>query len=247
MHEADLRWSPHWVIEPGDGSTVVLSGGADRRVAIDGLDPADSDLVAAWQSAGWSPGVGDRAQALTDRLVELGVLVPAVPGTGVELLGDPAVTTALASLLPFAAEPPSDLAVAVSVAVRTTADWPSVPPGRPHLGLDLALHHTIVLGPLVVPGASACLQCLDERTAYRWPRPVVPPEPAALHSLAVAAALLAVQVELVATGTSPLVNATIAWDLQRGVTDRQRVYKMVGCERCDVAAPVGRVNLGWEA
>jgi bacteriocin biosynthesis cyclodehydratase domain-containing protein len=133
------------------------------------------------------------------------------------------------------------------VAVRTGAAWPDVPAGRLHLGLDLALHHTIVLGPLVVPGASACLGCLDGRMAHRWSTPVVPPEPLVQRSLAVAAALLRVQVDLVAAGTSPLVNATIAWDLERGTTERQKVYKVVGCPRCDLAPPPGRVHLGWEA
>jgi hypothetical protein len=64
--------------------------------------------------------------------------------------------------------------------------------------------------------------------------------------LAVAAALLRVHADLIARGASPLVNATIAWDLERGTTDRQSLYKQPGCARCDTDGANGRVVLPWE-
>jgi hypothetical protein len=243
-----LRWSPAWVIEPAGappaGSTeLVLSAGADRRVAIDGLDPRTRAAAQRWQAG--EPAVAhDRAQhLLRDRLVALGALTPALPSAAaVTLIGDPAVTGELAELMgPGMA--PHDL----TVAVRTGAAWPSIPDGRVHMGLDVALHHTIVLGPLVLPGASACLGCLDARLAQQWPAAPVPSRPAVQRCLAVAAALLRVQVDLVAGGASPLVNATIAWDLECGTTDRQALYKQPGCTRCDTGGASGRVALPWES
>ena len=60
---------------------------------------------------------------------------------------------------------------------------------------------------------------------------------------AVVAELLAVHVRLALAGRSPLVNATIAWDLEQGSCDRQSVFKVPGCATCDRSRATGRVTL----
>ena len=247
---AALRWSPAWTIEPSPDA-VVLSAGADRRVAIDGLGPGGRAAAQRWQAGDAVVADDDEQRRLIDRLVAVGAVTPTLaPSWTMLLMGATSVTAELAELVGAGARSgadheawPGDLVVAV----RTGTTWPVVPDGQVHLGLDVALHHTIVLGPLVVPGASACLGCLDARMAAFWPAPPVPPEPAAQRSLAVAAALLRVQANLVASGTSPLVNATVAWDLERGTTDQQALYKLAGCPQCDVGDANGRVALPWGA
>lgn len=269
-----LRWSPAWVLEPpGEpvataavdaalvDTALVFSAGADRRVAIDGVDADQRAEVERWQAAGAVPRrrVGGQAEArLIDRLVELGVAVPVVrAGPPTVLADDARVAADLSGLLTERG------AVELAVSVRTGRAWPAVPGGRLHLGVDLSLHHTIVLGPLVAPGASACLGCLDARVARRWPPPPVPPQPAVGRHLAVVASLLDIQLGLVAAGTSPLVNATIAWNVETGATDRQALYKVAGCTRCDIGQRIppdpgpgggpdlgpdlGRVALAWDA
>lgn len=277
-----LRWSPAWALEPGrpdadiasgPGTTLVLSAGADRRVAIDGVDADQRAAVERW-SAGATvtitasgatasgatardrEGVGDRDagvgeaprsrhQALArvlDRLVELGVVVPVTAhGPPTVVADDPATADAVGNLLTEGG------ATGMIVVVRTGAAWPSTPPGRLHLAVDVSLHHTVVLGPLVIPGVSACLACLDARAARRWSAPTVPAVPAVLRRLPVVAALLDVQLGLVAAGTSPLVNATVAWNLETGTTDRQSLYKLAGCAECDTGQGDGRVALPWGA
>ena len=299
-----LRWSPAWALEPagaeadlalGRDTTVVLSAGADRRVAIDGVDAAQRAAVERWSAGvavavtagahdggrdrdrghghGHSHGdsgqgdgdddwdtdcagrgrdsgdgvdqAGSRHQAvarLLDRLVELGVVVPrTAPGPPTVVADDPVTAGALGDLLTEGG------AGGMLVLVRTGARWPEVPPGRLHLGVDLSLHHTVILGPLVIPGASACLACLDARVARRWSAPIVPPEPAVRRRLPAVAALLDVQLALVAARTSPLVNATVAWNLETGTTDRQSLYKLAGCPHCDTGPGDGRVALPWRA
>jgi hypothetical protein len=244
-----LRWSPAWVVEPSP-DPLVLSAGADRRVIIDGLRATGRAAVRRWQVGTPAVATDGEQRRLIDRLVSLGILVPAsAPAWTLLLLGDAPVTRELARLLGEGAATAAERALQpfdLVVAVRTGPSWPQVPDGHPHLGLDVALHHTIVLGPLVLPGASACLGCLDARMAARWPTPPVPPQPAVQRCLTVAAALLRVQAGLVAGGTSPLVNATVAWDLERGTTDRQALYKLTGCARCDAGDATGRVALPWE-
>ena len=256
-----LRWSPAWVLEPvaptvarprhrEQATTLVLSAGADRRVAIDGLEPDQRAAVERWSAGGAiaTGGAGRDAGAqrqavarLLDRLVELGAVVPVAP---------PGPPTVLPADAPTAGELRDLLTEGTSgavLAVRTGTAWPEVPPGRLHLGVDLSLHHTVMLGPLVIPGASACLACLDARVSRRWPPSTVPAEPAVRRRLPVVAALLDVQLELIARGASPLVNATVSWNLETGTTDRQSLYKLAGCARCDTGPGDGRVALPWGA
>ena len=141
---------------------------------------------------------------------------------------------------------PSTPGAGLAVVVRAGHPWPQ-PPAGVHIGLDVSLHHTVVLGPLVVPGVTACIACAEQRAVRRWGEPAIPPTPAVTRHVAAVADLLAIQVELMVAGTSPLVNATIAWDLEHGTCDRQSVYKLVGCSTCDVAPATGRVTLPWLA
>jgi hypothetical protein len=245
-----LRWSPAWAVEPAtEPTTLVLSAGADRRVAIDGVAAADRAAVEAWQVSGVVPspiGHGDLSHAhLVDRLAEIGAAEPVVPaGSPTVVAGDPQVAAELSTLL--TAGRSRDLAVAV----RTGSAWPAVPARQLLLGVDLTLHHTVVLGPLAVPGVTACLDCLAARSARRWDVPTVPERPAVQRRLPVVAALLDVQLGLVAQGTSPLLNATMAWNLETGDTDRQALYKLAGCPTCAAAGGAsgtghGRVALPW--
>ena len=230
-------------------ATLTLSAGADKRVAVDGLSSGAIAAVRAWSGSGAVVACGDEQLQLVDRLVEVGAVQPDPPaGCDVELVGTDGL------LLERLADRLHDSGVAVvrsasaelAVVVRAGRHWPQ-PPDRMHVGLDVSLHHTVVLGPLVVPGVTACLGCAEQRAVRRWGEPAVPTTPAVTRRAAAVADLLAIQVELVAAGTSPLVNATIAWDLEHGTCERQSVYKLVGCRACDVAPSTGRVTLPWLA
>lgn len=264
---AALRWSSAWTVEPSAPATdipntVVLSGGADRRIAIDGLPARSSAAVASWSRGGPIEPVDDDERLVVDRLVELGAVVverPSPTDVTVTWTNDPdsGFVAALKDVLAPAGwrmvdadlDATTDGAATtrpLRVVVRTgSAPWPVGAPPEPHLGVDLTLHHTVLIGPYVVPGASACLDCLDLRVARRWGRPAHPATPGVTRWPAAVAALVAVQVDLIVAGTSSLVNATIAWDLERGTTDRQSLYKMIGCPTCDRATRSGRVALPW--
>lgn len=246
---ADLRWSASWCVEAVDGATCVLSAGADRRVAVDGLSSRQLSAVTSWARGAPIDRADDLAH-LIDRLAEVGAVELGPSGATVALVGDSGPAgDATADLARHLAD--HRVAVASSseradlaVLVRTGASWPMAPAGI-HLAVDLALDHTVVLGPLVVPGVSTCVRCVAGRAAHRWGGVAVPARPHMTTRPAVVAALLAVQIELAVARRSPLVNATIAWDLERGVADRQHVYKLPGCPVCDRGVGVGRVGLPW--
>lgn len=255
-------------VDPGTRSAVerwaglesaVVPVGPEQRLVVDRLVALGALVPAASEPARAGVGLVGEAEVIAElaRLLRPGPLAEtaddAVDETVGEIVGEsvggvgPSTGEDLVdAVAPGAAAEPSGDGTPI-VAVRTGTAWPSVATERLHLGLDLSLHHTIVLGPLVVPGASACLGCFDSRLARRWAPPVVPSRPTVLDALPVAAALLRVQLDLVAAGSSPLVNATVAWDLERGTTDRQMLYKFPGCSTCDPASAVGRVPLPWAA
>lgn len=245
---ARLVWSPQWCTESGSPTELVLSAGADRRAAIDGLAPAHLELVAGW-SAGWPVEVPAGVGPLIDRLVEIGALRPetaAVPAIG--LVGTDPIASELAGLVTAARLVPVTDAEVVLM-VRTGAGWPTDGPplaaDQLQLGIDLAFHHTVVIGPLVVPGASACLACLDARVDGFWDRAGVPAAPGVQRWLPAIAALVDVQLDLIGQGRSPLVNATATWDLERAAASVEHLYRMTGCPSCQPTPVPPRVSLQW--
>lgn len=234
-----MCWSPRWVVQPGRAA-VLLSAGTDRAVEIDGLRDDTVAAVAEWAIGTIRPISGEQLVVL-DRLVELGVVVPTIDtGARTEVIGDE-VAAQLGRLVDDVRTARRTSATCALV-VRTGATWPTGPNGL-HLGIDLSTDHTVAIGPLVVPGASTCLDCLDGRMRGRWGDPIVPARPGIVEHLPVVAHIVAIQLDLVARGTSPLVNATMAWDLEHGETSRQSVYKMPGCTVCARAVP-GPVMVG---
>lgn len=239
MWSAPLRWSPRWRATRR-GHDLELSAGADETFDVDGLTPTTVTAVLSWRSGRPEPA-DDEQRRLLDRLVELGALVPEAP-----VRHGPVITTGGAAADRLAAElegtPPPTSAVDCVLVVRTAEEWPDAPADRLHLGVDLSLHHHVVLGPLVIPGVSTCLRCLATRQRIRWGRSPVSAEPAITAHLPVVAHLVGIQLDLLAAGRSSLVNATIAWDLEQGTCDRQSVYKVPECAWCDHTQP-GTVTL----
>lgn len=234
-----LHWSPHWRIElTGDGD-LILTAGADRRFALRGIGEDLGTRALSWAAGTLPERLTPDEHRLIDRLVDAGAVRATGSSGRLRLAGDERV---LDELLVSPALRDIDLAGHgdLVLMVRTNDTWPA-PPAIPHLGVDCSLHHTVVIGPYVIPGRSACTSCLDTRMARRWAPTPAAPMPAVQGHLCVVAHLVAIQVELIARGTSPLVNATIAWDLERGSVSAETLLKMPGCALCDTVNPTGKL------
>lgn len=233
-----LDWSPSWRLERTEHHELELSAGADRRLLLRGIDDTLATAALGWACG--SPVTVTAAEArLADQLVAVGALVVRRSTASVELIGDEVLATKLAGAMELESDPSG-----TAVLLRTCDGWPA-PPARPHLAVDVSMHHTIVLGPYVVPGLTACTSCLDTRVQRRWAPAPAPAQPAVQRHVHVIAELVRLQLELIQRGSSPLVNATIAWDLETGTTDRQTLLKSPGCATCDVATATGRLTLPW--
>lgn len=248
-----LTWNPAWVAQPLGPTSVGLSAGADRQVVLDGLGCSDVDGVLEASDGDESRTL---SASLTARLVDLGVLGLDVSTAG-DLVG---VTVEFISKHPSAdalvdalAQRRSTVAVGRSGLLVTVRCGPESAPcsstdqqaSRPRLVVDVGAEHTVVFGPLVVPGASACEECLDRRIARRWPTPPQPDRPGVAQHVDLIAALLDRHIELAMRASSPLVNHTIAADLDTMTARRDSLLMSPGCSTCSIASPDPRPRLAW--
>ncbi len=236
---APVQWSTSWRLDL-DEQDVVVAAGVDRRVRIHGLGQADIAELQRWASSSGPVRIGDDQQAIAERLVALGTLVPAwrTPDA-LHVIGGGSFAAKLLGALEREVREDG-----FPVVLRTGDEWPATP-DRPHLAVDCSMHHTLVLGPYVVPGLSACTGCLTTRVARRWPHGGAAPEPGIQRRPQLIAELLAVHLDLIERGSSPLVNATMSWDVEQGRCDRQVLLKSPGCGLCDRARRRGRLHLPW--
>jgi bacteriocin biosynthesis cyclodehydratase domain-containing protein len=246
-----LRWSPTWTVRAIDASQLEISAGADESYVVDGLDRATMAAVEGWQEGAPVCPSGPSEAAVADHLTLLGALIADLaPTAAVAVAGSGPVAAAVVSAIELGVDPglPGGFGVCLgqrrppvegapptgadlTVVVAESATRPAAP-ATTHLWVDATGHHTVVLGPLVVPGYTACRRCLDTRLARRWRPPAVPPQPKITGATAVVGQLVAIQVELALRGASPLANATIAWDLAAGTCTRDDLLKVPGCDQC---------------
>ncbi len=239
-----LQWSDEWVIH-SDDTGLQLIAGADRQIAIGGVSPQSVASITGW-SQGAVHASTDEEAMLIDQLLAMGVLLPEV-GTPIAVVGSGPLADELNERLQAtgrsSSEGQSDNTTDFEILIRSVEGWPKFSPNTSHLAVNNRLHHTVVLGPLVIPGVSACTACLDSRGNYRWPAKSEPVVPAATRFPAVAAELILIQVGLALEGRSPLVNATIAWDLETGTSKQETLLKLPGCPTCDSVRSSGKIRL----
>lgn len=245
---ADAPWclSPAWRLEILNGMLLV-SAGADAVYVVDEAPPEARDQVLALCRSGvarsWQhdPVMG----AAIRQLRRLGALVPAQalaasdrPSLYLHWVGQP--LPALADAFQdhgWSCQAAAGLGSALTLLVRTTstmaellAAYQAAPPLDTHVLLDLAYQHTLGIGPMVVPGQTACLACMGQRVMQRWGDLPPPAAPALLRRAAGIAALLA---DAAVLGPS-LVERACTLDLQNLRLQSSPVFPEPDCPVCAV-------------
>lgn len=248
------RWTrnPAWALfsqTHAQRQLLLVSGGADELYVVDEADTptAVERILGHWQDDTLAILQDDAdCGAAVRQLIRLGVLVPlqAVPTVrryALDWLGDPLPGLADAfdqqggaALQRVDAVADADLLVLVRHGLGWEAAltrYRTQMPTQPHLLLDLSYHHTLALGPYVVPGQSACVYCLGNRVLRRWGEAAVPAMPAVAAKPARIAALVA-----------PLLDQpqlllgyferTVWLDLHRLHGERDRVLRLPWCPAC---------------
>lgn len=256
--------SPVWQLSQLQG-VLVLSAGADESYVV---DEAREPSTIARLLAGWADGSLGALRddldcgAAVRQLQRIGALVPReavrpVLRHAIKWLGDPLpwLEQALAPK-PASMDAAPDLVVLIRTNaqwLRALADYAERTPERPHLLVDLAYHHTLSLGPYVVPGDTACVACLGHRIAHRWGDFALPALPAVQQHQALIAALVAHAIgsEGGAAARSSSIECVFSLDLQTLASRKERVFRNPWCPVCSGrvrdGAPTGRLNLPWIA
>lgn len=232
---------PSWRLEHLDG-TVRCVGGPDELHVLSELSDNSLAVIEGWSRGDTIDASTDELTQVRDFLITIGALDVAAVGTAPlrwHTVGASAaaerVADAFASL-PVSAVPELTIIVRTAGSLAQLVEEAAGFTGR-QLLLDLTGHHTISLGPFVSPGLTSCVGCYGTRLSNRWGDDLGPDQPASQRWSSVAAELLAIQVERIAARTSPLVNATINWDLQAGVTTRDHLLRAPDCPVCARPTP----------
>lgn len=257
MREQSYRIASSWSLRQ-EGSTLIVDGGADARFAID-LEPGwQSGLPARTSAASFSrSGLSPQDAGILDQLVTGGIAQPVLPGISgrlrVALLGDslPAAPDAGDPVRLVDSSQQHDLVLLSRT--RTTlrdllvrVDYPAIT--KPHLLVDAAYHHTLSVGPLVIPGETACAACLQGRVTARWGDDPPPPSPRVLEAYpGMVREIVAMELRRIAEGDTSLVNATVAWNLNSREVTRHPLLTLPACPVCSALhpTPTGRLPLPW--
>jgi bacteriocin biosynthesis cyclodehydratase domain-containing protein len=94
---------------------------------------------------------------------------------------------------------------------------------KPHLLVDNSLNHTISIGPLVFPGDTACIACLQGRVSVRWGDNIPPPKSRILAEYVdLFNEIVMAEIKRIISGDTTLTNKTVSWNIQaRKITNNQ--------------------------
>lgn len=234
------RLSASWRIEPHDEG-FELFGGDDARFLIE-----DSPVVARLAAGESLPraNLTQSEREVFEKLLAAGMIQPVIPRRQgkVALVGDVSPVPLDVPIVGHAEE--ADLLVLLRhVSSPALTVETALTLAKPHLFVDLSFHHTVSVGPLVIPHETPCVACLFGRIRQRWGErdPVEKPAVALTYPQLVAA-IVASEVHRCLRGDTSLVGRTVAWDVAgRGiVTDRLLTVPM--CDYCDSFEPAGAID-----
>lgn len=226
---------PVWIITQKDKS-LIISGGADARYEIELENNEPSFFSTLKQDILFSRGeLKERDVRVLEELVTAEVVVPVLKKSKtlkVGILGD-------ANKLDFT--PHRDLRTTdLLLIVRASStyaefldniDYQSI--AKPHLFVDTAFHHTLSIGPLVFPGETACIACLQGRIATRWgdEKPPISPRMTSKYS-SVVSELIKTELDRISDGDTSLTNKTFSWNFQDRVVRKDQLLKVPLCPIC---------------
>lgn len=233
--EITYKLLPEWRITQQNKSLIV-SGGADARYEIELENDEPSFFATVKPNSLFTRGkLKERDNRVLEELVTAEIVVPVLQKKNtleVSILGD-----ANKLALPFHKDArTADLLLIVRVnstyaEILEKIDYQSIT--KPHLFVDMAFHHTLSLGPLVFPGETACIACLQGRVSTRWGDELPPASPKVENEyLGVVSELISIELSRISHDDTSLTNKTVSWNFQDRITKANQLLKVPLCPVC---------------
>ncbi len=232
---------PAWNIRQIDTS-LIISGGADAKFEID-LESDEQSTFASLKNGDsfTKAGLGEHDQRVLEQLLTAEIVAPVLKKSQklkVFLMGDATDRRLLGSKnVSFVATgEPYDIVLILRTkstygSLLRDVNYQSVT--KPHLFVDTAFHHTVSVGPLVFPGETACLACLQGRISTRWGDEEVPQVAKATKDYSgFVSELILIELEKICQGDTTLTNKTVAWNMQDRVVKENQLLKVPLCPVC---------------
>lgn len=226
---------PEWTISQTEKS-LLISGGADARYEIE-LDSDEKSFFSSLKSTQTFTrnDISSKDKPVLEELITAEIVVPVLQKSSelkVATIGDSNQlklnTTKDKATVDF---------VIVVRASSTYADllekidYQNLV--KPHLFVDIAFHHTFSVGPLVFPGETACIACLQGRITTRW-GDEKPPTVSSVTSKysSVVSELIKTELDRINNGDTSLTNKTVSWNFQDRVAKSDQLLKVPLCPIC---------------
>lgn len=235
-----FKLSSEWAIRQA-GKSLIISGGADARYEVE-LESDQSSFFAQLKNRQFTrQELPPRDQRVLEELITAEIIVPTLAKRAKMLVfqtGDK-LNLSLSDSKHVAAAKTAKAADLLVIARITSTyagllkqiDYPAIT--QPHLFVDLSFHHTFSIGPLVFPGETACIACLQGRLGTRWGDETPPPAPrAAGKYAAVARELISTELTRISSGDTSLTNKTVSWNFQDRTVRQDQLLKVPVCPIC---------------
>jgi bacteriocin biosynthesis cyclodehydratase domain-containing protein len=230
-----LKLSPHWNIKQ-IGKSLTLSGGADIVYDVELENDGTSFFSSLKSNQTFTRNdLGLDDQRVLEELITAEVVVPILQRNKelkIAITGDK-------NHLRLGAQK-QVTATDLVVVVRTNSTYAELLEKinyldllQPHLLVDMAFHHTLSIGPLVFPGETACIACLQGRIGIRWgdEKPPVKSRVADKYS-GIVAELVKAELDRIKDGDTGLTNKTISWNFQDRAVKTSQLLKVPLCPIC---------------
>ena len=232
---------PAWTIHQSDKS-LFIAGGADAKYEIE-LESSEPSFFSTLKSSSHFSRneLNPPDQRVLEELVLAEIVAPILKKSQVlkvRLMGDGGgiVLTSDKTLSVMEGNQPYDLALIVRVGSTYAAllgqlNYQDLT--TPHLLVDIAFHHTASIGPLVFPGETSCIACLQGRVSTRWGDEMPPESPKVATSYGtLVTELVKAELGRIAQGDTGLTNKTVTWNFQDRTIKENQLLKVPLCPIC---------------
>lgn len=253
-HKTKFKLLPEWAIKQS-GKSLKISGGADSLYEVELESDKQSFFSELSHEKAFSRSdLAEDDRRVLEELLTAEIVVPIFKKTKqikVMVIGDSADVLPEQNPLTVKNSQEADLLVVV----RTNSSYSDllaktdyVNITKPHLFIDLAFHHSLSLGPLVFPGETACIACLQGRVSTRWGDEIPPRTPlVGVQYKELIAGLLHAELDRIVKGDVSLTNKTITWNFHDRLITKNQLLKVPLCPICsqNVIDQRGALALPW--